>query len=256
MLLTRRLGARWWIGAGPAFALLAVVFAILQPLVIQPLTNTFRPLPDRALARQIEQLAAREGVAVGPVQETNASRQTTQANAYVAGIGPTRRVVLFDTILDGRFTRGEILVVAAHELAHVGRRHIWKGLAWFALIVVPGTAVVAWATNRRGGLGDPAAVPAGLLAALLVFLGTLPLANAVSRRYEAEADWIALRTTHDPRGLIGLEQTFVRTSLAQPDPPAWVTFWFGTHPTPIERIAMARAYAASPGFSGRSRAGS
>ena len=103
---------------------------------------------------------------------------------------------------------------------------------------------MAWATNRRGGLGDPAAVPLGLLVALLLYLGTLPVQNAVSRRYEAEADWIALRATDAPEDFVSLEQRFVRTSLAQPDPPDALTFWFGTHPPPLDRIAMARAYEA------------
>ncbi len=245
MLLWRRFGRRWWLAAAPALVAIAVGFVLVQPLVIQPLLNDFRPLPNAELASEIQRLAASEGVDVDRVEVADASRRTTTANAYVAGIGPTRRVVLWDTILDGRFTQGEILSVAAHELAHVGRHHLWKGLAWFALLAVPGLAVVAWATSRRGGLGDPAVVPLGLLVALLVYLGTLPLQNAVSRRYEAEADWIALRATGAPADFVSLEQRFVRTSLAQPDPPDALTFWFGTHPPPLDRIAMARAYEAT-----------
>jgi STE24 endopeptidase len=254
MLLWRRLGRRWWLAGAPALVAIAVGFVLVQPLVVQPLLNDFRPLRDGELAAEIERLAAAEGVDIDRVEVADASRRTTTANAYVAGIGPTRRVVFWDTILDGRFTRGEIVSVAAHELAHVGRRHLWKGLAWFALIAVPGLAIVAWATRRRGGLGDPAVVPVGLLAALLVYLGTLPLQNAVSRRYEAEADWIALEATKAPEDFVALERRFVRTSLAQPDPPDVLTFWFGTHPPPIDRIAMARAY--GDRVSGRSPAGS
>jgi STE24 endopeptidase len=242
MLLWRRFGRRWWVVGAPALVAIAVVFILVQPLVLQPLLNDFRPLEDRALAAEIQRLAAKEGVDVDRVEVADASRRTRTANAYVAGIGPTRRVVLWDTILDGRFTRGEILSVSAHELAHVGRRHLWKGLAWFALLAVPGLAVVAWATTRRGGLGDASVVPFGLLVALLLYLGTLPLQNAVSRRYEAEADWIALRATDAPEDFVALERRFVRTSLADPDPPAALTFWFGTHPQPVDRIAMARAY--------------
>jgi STE24 endopeptidase len=243
MLLWRRFGRRWWLVGAPALVVLAVGFILLQPLVVQPLLNDFRPLPDRALAAEIERVAAREGVDVSRVEVADASRRTTTANAYVAGIGPTRRVVLWDTILDGRFTEGEVVSVAAHELAHVGRRHLWRGLGWFALIAVPSLAAIAWVTNRRGGIGDPAVVPLALFAALVLYLGTLPLQNAVSRRYEAEADWIALRSTDDPASFVGLERRFVTTALAQPDPPGALTFWFGSHPTPLERIAMARAYA-------------
>ncbi|HEX2505989.1 MAG TPA: M48 family metalloprotease [Gaiellaceae bacterium] len=244
MLLWRRFGRRWWLVGAPALVAIAVVFILVQPLVVQPLLNDFRPLEDRVLAAEIQALAAEEGVDVERVEVADASRRTTTANAYVAGIGPTRRVVLWDTMFDGRFTRGEILSVAAHELAHVGERHLWKGLAWFSLLAVPGLAVVAWATTRRGGLGRASVVPFGLLVALLLYLGTLPLQNAVSRRYEAEADWIAIRATDAPEDFEALEQRFVRTSLADPDPPAALTFWFGRHPATVDRIAMARAYAA------------
>ena len=161
------------------------------------------------------------GVEVDDVLVADASRRTTTANAYIAGLGPTRRVVLYDTLLDGRFTDGEIRFVAAHELAHVERRHLWKGLAWFALLAVPGVFLLAWVTNRYGGLG-PRLVPLGLAFAFAWILVTQPLANAVSRRYEAEADWLALQATRDPASGVALDRNFVRTGLADPDPPAWV----------------------------------
>ena len=131
--------------------------------------------------------------------------------------------------------------MSAHELAHVGERHLWKGLAWFALLAVPGVALLAWLTERRGGLRDPALVPLGLAFVVVYMLATQPLANAVSRRYEAEADWLALRATGDPESAVALERRFVTTSLSDPTPPAWVTYWLGTHPPPLERIAMAEA---------------
>jgi STE24 endopeptidase len=238
--LAGRFGKRWWLVGAPALVAIAVVFIVLQPLVVQPLFNRFEPLPDRELAAQIEELAAELGVEVDDVLVADASRRTTTANAYIAGLGPTRRVVLYDTLLDGRFTDGEIRVVSAHELAHVERRHLWKGLAWFALLAVPGVFLLARLTDSRGGLG-PRLVPLGLAFAFVWILVTQPLANAVSRRYEAEADWLALQATSDPESGVALERSFVRTALADPDPPGWVTFWFGTHPTPVERIAMAES---------------
>ena len=238
--LAGRFGPRWWLVGAPALVAVAVLFIVAQPLVVQPLFNRFEPLPDRELAAQIEEIAADMGVDVDDVLVADASRRTTTANAYIAGIGPTRRVVLYDTLLDGRFTDGEIRFVAAHELGHVERRHLWKGLAWFALFAVPGVFGLAWVTNRRGGLG-PRLVPLGLAFAFAYVLVTQPLANAVSRRYEAEADWLALQATRDPESGIALEQGFVTTGLADPDPPGWVTFWYGTHPTPMKRIAMAES---------------
>ncbi|MGH3051745.1 MAG: M48 family metalloprotease, partial [Gaiellaceae bacterium] len=192
------LGGRWWLVGGPALAAVGVLFVLVQPLIIQPLFNRFEPLPDRELAREIERLGDDLGVRVDNVQVADASRRTTAANAYVAGIGPSKRVVLYDTILDGSFSRGQLLSVSAHELAHVARSHLWKGLAWFALLAIPGVFLVAWVTQRRGGLDDPALVPLALLVALLFSLATLPFQNLVSRRYEREADWLALVATRDP----------------------------------------------------------
>jgi STE24 endopeptidase len=236
--LAGRLGRRWWLAGAPALAAIAVLFVVAQPLVVQPLFNRFEPLADERLTSRIEELATSMGVDVDEVLVADASRRTTTANAYIAGLGPTRRVVLYDTLLDGRFSEGEILEVSAHELAHVERRHLWKGLAWFTLLAVPGVFLLAWVTNRLGGLG-PRLVPLGLALTFAYVLLTQPLANAVSRRYEAEADWLALQATHDPASAVALEQGFVRTGLVDPEPPGWVTFWFGTHPTPMQRIAMA-----------------
>jgi Zn-dependent protease with chaperone function len=239
--LAARLGPRWWLAAAPALVAIAALFILAQPLVVQPLFNRFEPLRDRALATRIESIGSRMGVNVDDVLVADASRRTTTANAYVAGIGPTRRVVLYDTLLDGRFTEGEILAVSAHELAHVERRHLWKGIAWFALFAVPGVWLLARITDRLGGLAQPRLVPLGLAFVFAYMLLTQPLQNAVSRRYEAEADWLGIQATHDPAAFVGLERRFVTTSLADPDPPAWVTIWLGTHPTPMERIALAES---------------
>jgi STE24 endopeptidase len=247
--LAVRLGSRWWVAAGPVLVALAVGYVLVQPLVVQPIFNRFEPLPDRELAIEVKRLGSELGVEVETVQVADASRRTTSANAYVAGIGPTRRVVFYDTILDGRFADAELRSVAAHELVHVARHHLWKGLAWFALLALPGLLLVALVTGRRGGLADPALVPLGLLVALLFFLATLPLQNAVSRRYEAEADWLALVATGDPEAAIELDRRLVVTSIGDPDPPAWSKFMLSTHPPALERIAMAEAFRARPTMS-------
>jgi len=123
----------------------------------------------------------------------------------------------------------------------VGERHLWKGLAWFALLAVPGVFLLARVTERRGGLAEPRLVPLALAFVFAYIFLTQPFASAVSRRYEAEADWLALEATGDPESAVTLEQRFVTTSLSDPDPPAWVTYWLGTHPPPLDRIAMAEA---------------
>jgi STE24 endopeptidase len=242
MWLAGRLGNQWWLAGAPALAAVAVLFVLAQPLVIQPLFNRFERLSDPALAARITELARSQGVEVDQVLVADASRRTTTANAYVAGIGPTKRVVLYDTMLDGRFTEGEILSVSAHELAHVGRSHLWKGLAWFALLAVPGVFLLALVTERYGGLKEPRLVPLGLAVAFAFVLVTQPFQNVLSRRYEAEADWLALTATQDPDSAIELDRRLVLTSLGDPDPPVWLQYWLGTHPPPLERIAMAEEF--------------
>jgi len=239
--LAVRFGRRWWLAGSAALAALGVLVVLAQPLVIEPLFNSYSPIGDRRLARQIESLGDRLGVGVESVDVSDASRRTTAANARVTGIGPTRHVVLYDTLLDGRFSEGEILWVSAHELAHVARSHVWKGVAWFALLAIPGLGVIAWVTERRGGLRDPALVPLALACAFALSVVTLPVQNAISRRYEAEADWLALRATGAAASDIAAQRRFALTGLIDPDPPAWAQIMLGTHPTTLQRIAMAQS---------------
>lgn len=243
MLLARRLGARWWLAGGPLLAAVGAAVVLLQPLVMAP---RLEPLRDPALAAEIRLLGARLGVRPRDVVVKDAAARTTRINAEVAGYGPTRRVILWDTLLDGRATDAEIRFIAAHELAHVARRHVWKGVAWFALLAVPIAFVLARATRPRGGLGEPAAVPLAVLAAVAVQLALLPLANAVSRRYEAEADWVALQATRDPAGATALFRRFAAANLADPSPPAWARVLLSTHPSLEERIGLVQAASTAP----------
>ena len=239
-LLARRLGPHWWLAGGPALAVLGAAAVLLQPFVMAPRLG---PLRDRALAAEIRQLGTRLGVRPRDVAVKDVADRTTRINAEVAGFGPTRKVVLWSTLLDGRVPAGEIRFVSAHELAHVARRHVWKGVGWFALIATPIVFVLGQATRRRGGLAEPAAVPLAVLVLVLAELALLPFASAVSRRYEAEADWVALRATADPDAARGLFGRFARTNLADPSPPAWSEVLLGTHPSLQRRIGMAEAWA-------------
>ena len=237
--LARRLGRRWWLIGGPALAVFGAAVILLQPLVLVPRLD---PLRDVQLASQIRELGTRLGVRPREVDVEDVSDRTTRINAEVAGYGPTRRVILWSTLLDKEVPRAEVRFVAAHELAHVARRHVWKGVAWFALLATPIVLIVAEATRRRGGIGNPAAVPLAVLVLVVVELTLLPFANAVSRRYEAEADWVALQTTRDPAGARGLFERFATANLASPSPPTWSYFLRGTHPSLDQRIAMAEAW--------------
>jgi STE24 endopeptidase len=233
MLLARSFGRRWWLAAAPLAAALAAVAVLVQPL----LGPTLRPVAP-SVAPVVRQVAGDVEVGV-----ERASRRTRRANAEAIGLGPTRRIVLWDTLLDGRFTRAEIRVITAHEAAHLGRRHSLEGLAWFALFALPCAFVVARATERRGGPARPAALPVLLLAVACLQVASLPAVSALTRRYEAEADWLALEQTRDPAAARSLFQRLARVNVADPDPPTWAFVAFSDHPTLLQRIAMAEAWA-------------
>jgi STE24 endopeptidase len=239
LLLAGRFGRRWWLVAAPLFTVLGAVLVLVLPYVES--IGTRKPHQTAVYAR-IRQLAREEGVGSTPIRIETVSDETRSANAYTTGIGPSARVFVWDTFFDGRFTNREIELVAAHEFGHVAHRHIWKGLAWSLLLTLPAFLVVEWATRRRGGLQRPELVPYALLVLALIGLVITPLGNAVSRRYEAEADWSALRATHDPGSAESLFRKFTRYDLVQPNPPLWSYLMLDNHPTVVQRIALARAY--------------
>jgi STE24 endopeptidase len=233
------LGDRWWIVGGPVFVGLVAAFAFLFGYVAQVGTHGVQ---DAKLRAAVHALERREGVDGTPVHVQDISDVTNQANAYASGFGPSANVVLWDTLLDGRFTTGEVRVVVAHELGHVAHRHILKGVAWSALFVLPILWLMTLAARRRGGIADPAALPFALLALTVLSFLAAPFENAVSRRYEAEADWSALQATHDGASARELFIDFQRTSLQEPDPPTWDYLWLENHPTIAQRIAMVEAW--------------
>jgi STE24 endopeptidase len=239
LLLAGRFGRRWWLVAAPLFTVLGAALVLVLPYVES--IGTREPHHTAVNAR-IRQLAREEGVGSTPIRIETVSDETTSANAYTTGIGPSARVFVWDTFFDGRFTNREIELVVAHEFGHVAHRHIWKGLAWSLLLTLPAFLVVEWATRRRGGLQQPELVPYALLVLALIGLVITPLGNAVSRRYEAEADWSALRATHDPTSAESLFRKFTRYDLVQPNPPLWSYVMLDNHPTVVQRIALARAY--------------
>lgn len=239
MGLAGRLGGRWWLVGAPAFALLAASFAFLFGYVATIGTHAVRNPELRLAFRALERTEDVEGT---PIRVQNVSSYTRQVNAFSTGFGPSAQVVLWDTLLDGRLGNDEVEFVVAHELGHVRDRHILKGLAWFALLAFPLAWFVTWATRRRGGLANAASLPGALLALTLAGLVAAPFENVVSRRYEAEADWAALRATGDARGGEELFESFQETSLQDPSPPHWAYLWLETHPTLAQRLAMVAAY--------------
>jgi Zn-dependent protease with chaperone function len=230
---------RWWLIAGPVIVCIGALFAFTQGYLVGAVAH---PLHDKSLTADARRLERVEGVQGTPLGVEDVSAWTDQANAYTAGFGPSSQVVLWDTLLDGRFTRGEERVVIAHELGHVKSRHILKAIGWSALIVLPTLWLLALATRKRGGMGRAENVPFAVLVLTLLSLLTTPVQNAVSRRYEAEADWRALSATRDPQSATRLFRSFQQTSLEEPSPPLWDYLWLENHPTLMQRLAMAQRW--------------
>ena len=239
MALARRLGSWWWIPGAAVFAAIASVLVLTGPYLVPGLEKP----EDAELVRTYERFERSQGVSGIPLRIEEVSGDTSQANAYAFGMGPSSTIVLWDTLLDGRFSDGEVDVVLAHELAHHSSDHIPEAVAWFGLFALPGALLLMLVTRARGGMGQPAAVPLALLVAALFQLATAPAQNAISRQSEAEADWKALRTTRDPDSARGLFREFAATSLGDPSPPTWVYVLLQTHPTLAQRVAMADAWA-------------
>jgi Zn-dependent protease with chaperone function len=229
--LAKRFGTRWWLAAVPVFVAVGVAVIVVQPLLSPRLEPVRRP----AVVRQVEELAAREGLPRPEVEVRRTRGRTRLLNAEALGIGPTTRVILWESTL--ALPAAERAFLVAHELAHVQRKHLWKGLAWFVLLVVPALALLA----RFAPLRAPEDVPRALLIAFVLLLVATPIANAVSRRYEAEADWIGLETTRDPEGAKRFFADLAEAGVRDPSPPSWWTLLFGTHPPLAERAGMADA---------------
>ena len=250
LVLVRRFRRNWWAPAAAVIVAFGVVTIWLFPVVIDPIFNDFEPLPPGATRSDVLELAERAGVDVGEVYRVDASRRTTAANAYVGGLGETKRVVLYDNLIAG-FPRDEVRTVVAHELGHQKHNDLIRGLAWLALVAPAGTYLIqrlAEAFARRDRLGDPGVkpgpvvLPAIALAVGLVGFGMGAASNVLSRQVEGRADAYALSLTRDPAAFVQLERRLSIRNISDPDPPALPHLLFGTHPTTIERIGIGEAW--------------
>jgi STE24 endopeptidase len=235
MGLAGLLGDWWWIPGALVFVGLAALLTFVSPYLIPGQKDA-----PRALVQESDRLAEEQGLPPIPVrvQEVDAWESP---NAAATGLGPTRRIILWNTLVDN-FADREVRVVVGHELGHHSSNHLWKGIAWYALFAVPGAFVIAWATKRRGGMREPTAVPLALLVLVVLQLLALPAQNAVTRNMEAEADWVALETTEDPAATARLWRGFAEEAMADPSPPTWSYLLFDSHPSMAKRVAMAEAW--------------
>lgn len=243
--LIRRYPRGWWAPAAGASVAVTALFGALAPVLLEPLFFDFTPLPEGRARSDVLELAEAAGVKVGEVFSVDASRRTSGANAYVNGLGPTKRVVLFDTLLD-RYTRDEVRVVVAHELSHVRHRDVVRSVG-LAAITAPATALavqrLSWVLS--GEDAGSAAIPA-LGLAVAVVSGPLGVITAgLSRAIERRADAEALELSRSPEAFISMQRALVLQNVADVEPPRWVRLLLASHPPTLERIGAAVAYAAS-----------
>jgi STE24 endopeptidase len=248
--LARALPGAWPAAVAPGAALLVLALGFAGPIVLEPLFNRFRPLGDPALAGQLRALAESAGVPVRAVLVADASRRTRRENAYVSGLGGTRRIVLFDNLLDASEPR-QIRLVVAHELGHRRAGHVERGtllaMAGSAAVVLVLWGLLSWPALLEAigasGPGDPRVAPFLFLVVGVFEIIGLPLGAALSRRWEREADRSSLELTRDPEAFESAHRRLARANLADLEPPRAVYGLLFSHPTPPERIAAARAWA-------------
>lgn len=234
----------WWLPGWALFSAFTVLLGLLYPVLIAPIFNRFEPLGDDVLRARLLSLARRLDLDVSEILVTDASKRSVAGNAYVAGLGATRRVVLFDTILD--WPHDAIEQVVAHELGHWHHRHLRRKLpVLIALQLV--TFATVWAALRSDALlelvgveelGDPASLPLFLAVFPLSFLVTAVVTSWLSRADERQADLFALGTLDDPDAFSDLFRRIAERNKADVDPSTWKRL-NASHPPVAERLAMA-----------------
>jgi STE24 endopeptidase len=226
-------------------ALLVVAGSFLYPVLVEPVFNRFTPLEDGPLRDRVLALAEEQGVEVSEVLVADASRRTTTLNAYVSGLGATRRVVLYDTLLAQAPTE-EVQVIVAHELAHAKHDDVLVGTVLGAGGALVGVSLLTLALasprlRRRSdvaGAGDPASV--AMVLALVAVGGFVasPVVNSVSRAVEMRADRESLVATGESEAFLQIHRRLAIEAVSDPTPPRWSQLWFGSHPTVLERAGL------------------
>lgn len=239
--VVRRFPRTWPVILASLAGTAVIAGSLILPVVVEPLFTSTRPLPAGALRTAVFHLAAEEGVHLRDVVVADASTRTTAENAEVTGFGPTERLVLDDTLLRSMSER-EVEVVIGHELGHAANHDVLTGtvLGAVGVIAAIGLLGLCFGGERASELTRASAVP--LLFAILA-VGSFvvsPLENAMSRAIESRADRVALATTHDAPDFVLVQKQLDLAARLDPSPPAWSQFWWGSHPTVLERISLAR----------------
>ena len=243
----RQRPADWWLPAGASFAVLIAGLTNLAPVLLLPLFYRVKPLDRESLRERLLSLADRAGARVLGAYELGLGERTKKANAALAGLGSTRRILVSDTML-ADYSDEEIEVVLAHELAHYVHGDIWKGILFEAVLVLVGFYVSARVLGMSvGPLGlnspsDAAGLPVLLLVAGALSLVMLPAAHAISRASERSADRFALELTRNPGAFVSAMRRLGAQNLAEDDPSRLIQWLFYSHPPIRERISAAQAF--------------
>ena len=246
-LLAMREVKRWWLALWLGSIPLILIVVVVQPIVLDPIFNKFEPLRDEVLRQKLLDLASRAGIEGGRVYEVNKSKQTKTMNAYVNGIGPTARIVMWDTLL-AKLNHDEVLVVMGHEMGHYVMRHIWKGLAFSLAISLfvffAGQKIIERGLARFGfeSAGDPAALPWVLLVFGAIGFLLTPVGAAYSRHGEHQADKFSLELTHLNEPMATAFRKMAEDSKRDPSPHPFIKYWRYSHPPIAERIPFALTY--------------
>ena len=249
--LMRRLPRAWWLATGVLAVPFLFLMLLVQPIWIDPLTDDFGPMKNPQLEQRILALAERSGIEGARVFEVEKSADTERVNAYVTGFGPTKRIVLWDTLL-AKLAPEQVLFVMGHEMGHYVLRHVVIGIVVYSALLTVGLGVIHLAARgvlrRRGarlglrGLDDPAALPLLLALAGAIGFALMPAAYAFSRHLEHESDRFALELTRDNRACGEAFVALQTTSLGYPRPAAWVKWLRGSHPSLGERVDFCNVY--------------
>ncbi|MDR3271209.1 MAG: M48 family metallopeptidase [Peptococcaceae bacterium] len=238
--LMDRLPRFWWLIGAVGLSAWIALQSYIWPVVVAPLFNTFTPLQDPVLTQMVDDLAAKADVPIDQILVMDASRQTNSANAYFAGLGNTKRVVLYDTLLRD-YSLDEIRAVMAHELAHWTLHHIRKGILLGSLgfLMIGYLLSLALPRERRWSAWNRGEIWVRVLFFVLCISWLAsPIENAFSRQMEAEADRTAISYTQDVDAAIRLHQKLAVKNLAEVAPPALLKWMSETHPPALERIEL------------------
>jgi STE24 endopeptidase len=227
----------WWMMSALFFSVWLIIQSVFWPIVVAPLFNRFEPIHNVEVTTMVHELAQKAGLGIDQILVMDASQRTTKANAYFAGLGETKRIVLYDNLLN-QYSQEEVRAVIAHEMAHWQKGHIIKGLLLGILgsFILWGGAYIALRAGISGNHYPPMTWAVFLLFIMLASFASNPIQNTISRQMEVEADQTAVRLTGDTASAIRLQMNLSLRNRSDLSPPSFIE-WFGyTHPSVLSRI--------------------